>query len=438
MENGSSSIALTERRAWLAWGLLWLIFAGEGLLGRPPSVGRIYRESAQHWWAQQPLYNQIGKGFLYLPHAAVLQTPFAALPEGWAEVAWRTVTIGLFALGVSRLARLAGPLPGHSLFGWMTFVSIPLGFSAARNGQAQLIVAGLAMLTAEALSRRQWNRASLWLWVGLAFKPVMLPFLMVAAALHQPLRVRLAIGSLAFLAFPYVGQSFEYVTGQYQAFLQSFERTTDLGIARPYAQVFGLLQVWGVSVPASLQTVLRAAAGLGVVALLWSLRHRLPRPRHALWFYLATAACLQLFNPRSENNGYAILAPGMGLLLGEALLRFHARRLALGVATAATLTLLGYELQVRVAPDVRPVWLAPLMGLVYVGLQGNALLRELREPVESVSPDEVLIPRPQNPASPAAASSRRFPEFACQSGRESSPTAQAGTSRQVASGTNRD
>jgi hypothetical protein len=407
MENGSSSAVLTDRRAWLAWGLLWLIFAGEGLFGRPPSVGRVYRESARHWWAQQPLYNQIGKGFLYLPHAAVLQTPFAALPEGWAEVAWRTVTIGIFAVGVRRLARLASPVPGDPLFGWMTLVSIPLGFSAARNGQAQLIVAGLAMLTAEALCRRQWNRAALWLWVGLAFKPVMLPFLLVAGVLQAPLLPRLAIGGVAFLIFPCLGQSFEYVIGQYQAFWDSFERTTDLGISRPYAQVFGLLQVWGLSVPAPLQSLLRVVAGLGVVGLLWTLKDRLPRPRQAVYFYIATAACLQLFNPRSENNGYAILAPGMGLLLGEALVRFRSRRLAVGVAMAAALTLLGYELQVRVAPDVRPIWLAPLMGLVYVGLQGAALLRELRTPAEKISPEELLIPRPNVSATASTVSTTR-------------------------------
>ena len=211
MEHGVSPAWLAPRRAWLAWGVLWLLFAAEGLLARPPSVGRVYRESARQWWTQQPLYNQIGKGFLYLPHAAVLQTPFAALPEGGAEVAWRTLTIGLFALGIHRLAKLATPGGGGSEFGWMTLVAIPLGFSAARNGQAQLIVAGLAMLTAEALCRRQWNRAAACLWIGLAFKPVMLPFVLVAAALHAPLRGRLALGGVLFALFPYLGQSLGYV-----------------------------------------------------------------------------------------------------------------------------------------------------------------------------------------------------------------------------------
>jgi hypothetical protein len=409
MEHGVSPGWLAPRRAWLGWGVLWLLFAAEGVLGRPPSVGRVYRESARQWWAQQPLYNQIGKGFLYLPHAAVLQTPFAALPEGWAEVAWRTLTIGLFAVGIHRLAKLATPGGGGSEFGWMTLVAIPLGFSAARNGQAQLIVAGLAMLTAEALCRRQWNRAAAWLWIGLAFKPVMLPFVLVAAALHAPLRGRLALGGVLFALFPYLGQSGGYVTSQYLAFGESFQRTTELGLTRPYAQVFGLLQVWGVAVPATVQTVVRLAAGLGVVGLLWFLRQRLPRERQALCYFVFTAACLQLFNPRSENNGYAILAPAMGWLLGEALSRWRDQRLAWGVGLAAVLTLLGYELQVRIAPDVRPIWLAPLMGLLYCGLQGIALVRELREPLPAPTAEELLQPWAACRADTAAAESLQHP-----------------------------
>ena len=392
MEHGAFPAWLAPRRVWLAWALLWLLFAAEGLLGRPPSVGRVYRESARQWWAQQPLYNQIGKGFLYLPQAALLQTPFAALPEGLAEVAWRTVTIGLFALGVYRLATLAAVGNGTNPFGWMTLVAIPLGFSAARNGQAQLIVAGLAMLTAEALCWRQWNRAAAWLWIGLAFKPVMLPFLLVAAVLHPPLRARLALGGVLFAMVPLLGQSWGYVVCQYEAFGESFQRTTELGLTRPYAQVFGLLQVLGVAVPSTVQTVVRAGAGLGVVGLLWFLRQRLPRERQAVCYFVFTAACLQLFNPRSENNGYAILAPAMGWLLAEALGRWRDRRLAWGVGVAALLTLLGYELQVRVAPEVRPIWLAPLMGLLYCGLQGIALARELREPLPPPTVEPITPP----------------------------------------------
>jgi hypothetical protein len=122
-----------------------------------------------------------------------------------------------------------------------------------------------------------------------------------------------------------------------------------------------------------------------------------------------TAACLQLFNPRSENNGYAILAPAMGWLLGEALSRWRDQRLAWGVGLAAVLTLLGYELQVRIAPDVRPIWLAPLMGLLYCGLQGIALVRELREPLPAPTAEELLQPWAACRADTAAAESLQHP-----------------------------
>jgi hypothetical protein len=56
------------------------------------------------------------------------------------------------------------------------------------------------------------------------------------------------------------------------------------------------------------------------------------------------------------------------------------------------LTLLGYELQVRIAPQVRPIWLAPLMGLCYCGLQGVALIRELRQPLPAPAAEAILQP----------------------------------------------
>src|SRR6516165_8574277 len=75
-----------------------------------------YRDAAFRWIEGQPLFSGTGNVFVYLPHAAILFTPFTLLPFAWAGTMWRIINLGVFAVGVWRFARLAGRDSSRHLF----------------------------------------------------------------------------------------------------------------------------------------------------------------------------------------------------------------------------------------------------------------------------------------------------------------------------------
>ena len=177
--------------------------------------------------SQQPLYNGEGIGFLYLPQAAILHIPFALLPGPANEITWRILTIGVYALGLYRLSSLYSPVKRSRVFLLATLIALPIAFAGARNGQTTLLITGLMMLAAHSLTDSHWNRCALFLTAALAFKPSVLPFLLVLALFYRPLIGRLILGGFILAGLPYLTQTPRYVTSQYLAFGNSFQVTMD-------------------------------------------------------------------------------------------------------------------------------------------------------------------------------------------------------------------
>jgi hypothetical protein len=378
--------AADERIAWSLWLALFVVISIGICAGDIHSVAIHYADAALHWGEGQPLYNHWGVGFLYLPQAAILHIPFAQLPRVPAEILWRGFTIGIFALGIHRLCRLSER--GHSvrLFPMATCVSIPLAFSAARNGQATLLIAGLVLLVIGELVNRRWNRVTALLCLAIAFKPLALPTALVVAVLHRPLLWRVGLGLLIVAMVPYLTQEGSYVTGQYYECGVAMRIAADLGTSEPWAQLIGLLEVAGCSIPAEYHTLLRVLAGGAVLVACWQARRRLPVHRFGLYLFSLTTIYLLLFNPRTENNTYAFLAPVIGVCCGEALLVLRNRRLGAAVVLIALGILGSYELGRLIAPPAPPVWLAPLMTVCFAIIVCCQLCRETRSAVLSDTP----------------------------------------------------
>ncbi|HSQ78075.1 MAG TPA: glycosyltransferase 87 family protein, partial [Nitrospirota bacterium] len=104
------------RYAWFGWAALFLVMAASIIAGSGRTVVPAYRDGALSWLAGETIYNHPGVGgFVYLPQAAILFIPFSLLPVLAGEVLWRLVNIGVFALGIHGLARLAEERPGREL-----------------------------------------------------------------------------------------------------------------------------------------------------------------------------------------------------------------------------------------------------------------------------------------------------------------------------------
>src|SRR5258705_230271 len=94
-----------RRTALTLWVLPMLVIAI--LVAYNPSkrtVTHLYHEASANWWSGKDLYQGPG-GMNYLPHFAVLFSPFHALPLRAGEILWRATEAVLLAGGIWNLAR---------------------------------------------------------------------------------------------------------------------------------------------------------------------------------------------------------------------------------------------------------------------------------------------------------------------------------------------
>ena len=115
----------------------------------------IYRYAALAWIHGQRIYELSGiGGFTYFPQAAILLVPFALLPPALGEIAWRLVSIAVFAFGIWAAVRAAWPeRDGKALLPAHDACRGPVVWDCARNGQATLLMAALMLLAVADIAR---------------------------------------------------------------------------------------------------------------------------------------------------------------------------------------------------------------------------------------------------------------------------------------------
>ncbi len=365
----------SRRWAWALWLIVLVIVSGLILGGNRKTVTAAYRGAAHKWFRGKPIYGDNGRGFLYLPAAALTFAPCAALPTPLGEIAWRILTIGTYAFGLSRACGLVQRHTGRELFLLATLVTLPLAWSSSRNGQATLPMTGLMLLGAVAAAECRWWPSAVWLALAVALKPLAIVLVLLMAAIHAPLRWRLPIAVAGMLAAPFLFQSPAYVAGQYALCWQMFRSASEFGLQPLWAQLFGALEVWGLATSPAVQTATRLVAALATLGLAIYAHRAWPRTGAAIHTFTLAAAYLMLFNPRTENNTYSCLAPAIGLAFalswrqpGQAVLNATYALLALGIVG-------GWSLGKLVAPGVPPIWLAPLCASVFLAITARQILR---------------------------------------------------------------
>lgn len=310
------------RYAWTGWAALFVVTAAIIAAGSHRSVVINYREAALDWIAGRGLYNFSGiGGFVYFPQAAILFAPFALLPEVAGEVLWRLVTVGVLAAGLLGFARLLGERSGKELFPLMTLAAIPLAWDCARNGQSTLAMTGLMLLAVVDIARSRWWRATLWLALAVAIKPLAIVLVLLVMAIDRPMRWRALAGMAVLALSPFAMQHPAYVMQQYAGFLKNSTIAAHVAVvARGWSSPFNALQMAGVRVPEAVQTAIRLVAAVGTLALCWVARRRHDAARSAAFVFSLSVVYLLLFSPRTETNTYAMLGPAVGAFLALAYL----------------------------------------------------------------------------------------------------------------------
>jgi hypothetical protein len=299
------------RAALLLWAVPMLVIAGlviHAPLKHTVTMGS-YHPSAENWWAGRNLY--VGpSGMNYLPHFAVLYSPFHFLPLWMSEILWRFCAAASLAGGLWLFAReLFRPAPERP-FLWATMAALPLSLGALRNGNANAIFAGVTLLAIVAILQKRWWLALGWMVLATALKPLGIVLLLLASMYYAPMARRLPAAILGLAVFPFFFGSPVYVVAQYREAWHNLISCAAVSEHR-FADLNGILRTFGAPLAPRASNLLRFLAG-GVTALawLWGARRLNPALR-CLWLYALATAYLMLFNPMNEVNSYVILAPAL-------------------------------------------------------------------------------------------------------------------------------
>ncbi|MGD0390217.1 MAG: glycosyltransferase family 87 protein [Tepidisphaeraceae bacterium] len=361
--------------AWMLWGMMFVFVAAQVLHNDSPDNSNEcwgYARATSAWWARENLYDTTNiDGFLYLPQAAIIYTPFAVLNHPIGDVLWRLVGLGAFCHGLWRMSKLLSPSQALRVFAIGSFIALAPTYNALRNGQANLQIAALMLHATVDLVQHRWWRAAIWLTVGFAVKPIVLVMILLAAALYRPMSWRLAIALAVLLLSPFATGGFHYVLTQYQQCRIKLSMSSQPD--RAFSDLRGLFWSIGCVIPMWIYFFMQLFAAAATLALCFIAFRRWNEPA-ASTFVVALAACyLMLFNPRTEGNSYVILTP-MIALPAALLFLDNRRRLAAWVLVALSAWLIsypwtswGYRLTVH--------WMKPLACIIFIILLLHELLR---------------------------------------------------------------
>jgi alpha-1,2-mannosyltransferase len=350
------------------WLLIFLIIDGD-VVRRPMShtTTPTYRLASGQWWSGlDPYTYNSHSGFLYFPQAAILFTPFTWGPYLLGEILWRAVVFGLFAYALWRLARFFVDRDGQvgaKTFLALSLLAVPSSMASLRNAQFDLPLAALVVLATAEIAEARWTRATIWLCLALALKPLaVVPFLLFAALYLRPLIPRLALGILVTLLVPFLNPNPAFVAHEYFRCAQTL-----MWAAQPHEPKFSdlpaLLDRVRITLPDQVWTALRVLfallfLGLGAMAV-----RRLIRLEAAWAIGALSTTYLMLFNPRTETCSYVFLAPFVAAL---SLIYLRQKgRVWLGFA----LCFAALSFACDAIPVIHPLtdrWLKPLVALLFL------------------------------------------------------------------------
>jgi alpha-1,2-mannosyltransferase len=198
------------------------------------------------------------------------------------------------------------------------------------------------------------------------------------------------LGIVAVLCLPFLTQRPNYVLDQYMKCAQMFRASSHCGIIELWAQPFCVLGLLGVNLSESTQTAIRLVAAGGAIAICRAARLRsVPRPA-AEYLLAISVLYILLFNPRTENNTYAMLGPVIGLSLVAALaLNRLGRGEIIFLSTLLTLLSVGDSFVRVFAAEGEHIWMTPSVAAIFSGyLIHRLFFREAGVPAPRQGPGD--------------------------------------------------
>jgi len=295
---------------------LWLIFLVGmilyvGLNDAHRSVLHHYVGAAQDWVHGRNMYLNTGRGFLYFPQCAIFFIPISILPRLSGELLWRSISIIVYIYAMYRWLALSKYFSSRFFF-YVSLLAIPIIFSSCRNGQANLILAALMMLSIVCTVEKKWWLAAFFIVFGFMIKPTMVVLLLLLVVLYRPLWWRVLLFIAFFMLMPFLFQSTDYVIAQYKDCITMLHAASAMGDERnTWAQAFGMFGLLGHPFSPLTQNIVRIIMAVATLGLCCYAKSKMTITDFALFLFAIAASYLMLFNPRTENNDYAIVAPAL-------------------------------------------------------------------------------------------------------------------------------
>ena len=363
----------------LLWLTAWAVVSA--LVAANPSahsVTPVFHLAVERWWARGPLYADV-RGFHYLPQFPLLFAPFYALPSPFGDILWRLASVAVVLWGIQAMvARLRPAAPGRFFFSASLLALSPC-LGAVRNGQTNLAFGGLSLVAVVLSSDARWWPAAACLALLITVKPLGLILLLLAAVVYPRLRGPVAVAIALLAAAPFLFGPPAYVVAQYSEcfrHLAGWSSTTE----HRFADIAGLLRPIGVELALGASRAVRILGGAATLGLAVLAGARGDAPRRALALALLASLYLMLFNPMSEKNSYAIVAPPLAITAASWLSSQRLARLGWGLAFVLVSIGIFPELFSRIDRNLG-LWWDPLMILlVYVLLASMILRRRLLFP----------------------------------------------------------
>jgi hypothetical protein len=300
---------------WLWIGSFLIVLGLVLWLPNARSVIHIYRYGSEAFLSRQPLYQvEVAMGYLYAPAFAVLYVPLLKLGPHLGNILWHALGFGVLTFAAMRQVRAIGGREQTWLLSFGLFLALPVSLAALRNGQATILLTGACwFLTLSALEGR---RAECFFWASLAIiaKPTAIIMLLLAGALRPRLIPVLALAVLVVLAIPYGFAPAGYIDSQYYDFFRMLTSMT-VDPTGPFvpADFTAPFTRFGMTLPEFDATIVRVIAALLTLWVVLHFDRRLDARVSGLAIFLTAAFYMCVFNPRVEQNTYAMVAVPAGL-----------------------------------------------------------------------------------------------------------------------------
>jgi hypothetical protein len=275
------------------------------------SVFTTYRAAGGAWIHQAEIYGRTAGTFLYSPLIAALYSPFALISQKLSEVIWRLLLGLALPLALWFNARKLFDFSEREFF-CLFFLILPLTLSSLNDGQANIIIIVLFLVSAgAAMQSRCWtcafcaSFAIYWKIYPIAFA------LLLVVIFPKELTIRMVLALIGLFVASLLLQKPSYVLQEYASWLASLasDRRRTLEYYGRWRDFYLLLRLIGIPISTLWWNIVQATAAItgALICLVGAIR-RWPVVTLVFGAMSLAIVWMLLFGPATEAATYVLIA----------------------------------------------------------------------------------------------------------------------------------